>query len=64
MECLVGGEGVKSDSRSLPMASNYPSPLMSPSTTGSVHLGLLGHPNFVSHHSPSPSLLDSFHILS
>ena len=46
------------------MASNYPSPLMSPSTTGSVHLGLLGHPNFVSYHSPPPSLPDSLHILS
>ena len=46
------------------MASNYPSPLMPPSITGSVHLGMLGHPNFVSHHSPPPSLPDSLHILS
>ena len=35
---------------------------MPPSTTGSVYLGLFGHLNFVSHHSP-PSLPDSLHIL-
>ena len=37
---------------------------MPPSTTRSVYLGLLGHPNFVSHHSPPPYLPDLLHILS